>query len=369
MEMEPFDYYDRFFRLISQRGAAPRNNGKRGIVAADFMPFLEELLAFHPGLAFLERTPEFQEKYARTVIARIFYMLDHYARQVINCRSLRRSNLLQAFHTVDMEDDINVVNDYFSYEHFYVLYCKFWELDSDHDFLLTREDLNRMTDLTQTVLDRVFEEAGRPFTSGQRGKMGYEDFICFLISEEDKTSEAALRYWFNVVDINADGVITPDEMRHFYREQHARMVELGLEAVSFEDLLIQMNDLLSPEEFGVFKWKHFIHPDRCKLTGVLFSALFSLSKFQAYEAREAVLVKQQLNTEGVTQWDRYASIEYIRLADEDEEIQESGDLSTELEGMRVDDRGGFALDDDNFGYDGGFDLPAHLDSFSATIGR
>lgn len=51
-----------------------------------------------------------------------------------------------------MEDDINVVNDYFSYEHFYVLYCKFWELDSDHDFLLTREDLNRMTDLTQTVL-------------------------------------------------------------------------------------------------------------------------------------------------------------------------------------------------------------------------
>lgn len=96
------------------------------------------------------------------------------------------------------------------------------------------------------LADRVFEEAGRPFTSGQRGKMGYEDFICFLISEEDKTSEAALRYWFNVVDINADGVITPDEMRHFYREQHARMVELGLEAVSFDDLLIQMNDLLSP---------------------------------------------------------------------------------------------------------------------------
>jgi len=31
--------------------------------------------------------------------------------------------------------------DYFSYEHFYVLYCKFWELDSDHDFLLDREDV------------------------------------------------------------------------------------------------------------------------------------------------------------------------------------------------------------------------------------
>ena len=33
---------------------------------------------------------------------------------------------------VDEEADINLVNDYFSYEHFYVLYCKFWELDTDH---------------------------------------------------------------------------------------------------------------------------------------------------------------------------------------------------------------------------------------------
>jgi hypothetical protein len=30
---------------------------------------------------------------------------------------------------VDLEDDINAVTAYFSYEHFYVLYCKFWELD------------------------------------------------------------------------------------------------------------------------------------------------------------------------------------------------------------------------------------------------
>ena len=27
---------------------------------------------------------------------------------------------------VEEEPDINKVNDYFSYEHFYVLYCKFW---------------------------------------------------------------------------------------------------------------------------------------------------------------------------------------------------------------------------------------------------
>ena len=34
--------------------------GAVGIYPKNFMPLLEELLAFHPGLAFLEGTPEFQ---------------------------------------------------------------------------------------------------------------------------------------------------------------------------------------------------------------------------------------------------------------------------------------------------------------------
>lgn len=321
-EMEPYDHFDRFLRLVSQRGPAQLPTGRklkvRALVPGDFMPLLEELLAFHPGLAFLETTPEFQEKYARTVIARMFYSLDPTARQCITGRALRQGSLLRAFHVVDMEEDINLVNDFFSYEHFYVLYCKFWELDGDHDFLLSREDLAKLTDLTDIVLDRVFEEAGRPFTSGTPGRMGYEDFICFLMSEEDKTSPEALRYWFNVVDLNHDGVLTPDEMRAFYTQQHARMVELGMEAVGFQDLMTQMSDLLHARKPGHFTLSDFLHPSRVKLTGVLFSSLFNISKFQAFEARDAVLVKQQLNSEGISQWDRYASVEYMRLAEEEE---------------------------------------------------
>lgn len=339
-EMEPFDRTDRFFRLVAKRCAVHQD--RRAIVPSDFTPLLEELLAFHPGLGFLENTPEFQEKYARTVIARIFFDLDAMARGMIWPRSLRRSRLVDAFHTVDMEEDINLVNHYFSYEHFYVLYCKFWELDNDHDFQLTRADLDRMSDLTLTVLDRVFAQAGRPFvssTEGQQSKlMGYEDFIVFLMAEEDKTSEASIRYWFNVVDLNGDGVITPSEMRYFYREQHGRMVELGMEAVSFDDFCVQMTDLLQPEVPGEFRLTDFLNPTRVKLTGVFFSCLFNLAKFQSFEAREAVLVKQQLNTDELSQWDRYASMEYMRLAEEEDAGLEE-DLSAELENVSMSDRG------------------------------
>lgn len=39
-------------------------------------------------------------------------------------------------------------------------------------------------------------QAPRKFTSGVPGKMGYEDFVWFILSEEDKTTDTAMEYWF-----------------------------------------------------------------------------------------------------------------------------------------------------------------------------
>lgn len=47
---------------------------------------------------------------------------------------------------LDHEEDINQVTNYFSYEHFYVIYCKFWELDRDHDLFIDKADLTRHND-------------------------------------------------------------------------------------------------------------------------------------------------------------------------------------------------------------------------------
>ena len=38
--------------------------------------------------------------------------------------------MLASLHEVDAQDDINRVLAHFSYEHFYVIYCKFWDLDT-----------------------------------------------------------------------------------------------------------------------------------------------------------------------------------------------------------------------------------------------
>jgi hypothetical protein len=88
----------------------------------------------------------------------------------------------------------NKVLKYFSYEHFYVIYCKFWELDSDHDFLIDKEDLLRYGNhaLTYRAVDRVFAEAPRRFVSGVKGKMGYEAGLLQAVKSVDPIARKRL---------------------------------------------------------------------------------------------------------------------------------------------------------------------------------
>ncbi|CAK4082012.1 unnamed protein product [Aphanomyces euteiches] len=319
VEIEPYDNIERFFRLVKQPN-------KDYIEHSDFAPFLRELLKYHPGLEFLSGTPEFQEKYAATVAVRIFYMVDKDSSGRITLRKLRRSNLVQAFNVVDEEEDINKVNAYFSYEHFYVLYCKFWELDTDHDFLLSRDDLMRYGGhaLTRVIVDRIFEAGRRPFariqtlSAEEKQKMSYEDFIYFMLSEEDKGNPVSLRYWFELIDVDDDHVIRADEMRMYYNHQIHRMECLGQEVVPFEDIMCQMTDLLHPDVEGDFKFKDFIRPEKIRLSGVFFNVLFNLSKFIEFEGRDPFLLRQQMAEPELTDWDRYARAEYARLAMEEE---------------------------------------------------
>ncbi|CAI5724916.1 unnamed protein product [Peronospora effusa] len=338
-EMAPCDSLERFFRVVKQ----PKNDF---IERDDFAPFLHELLKYHPGLEFLGGTPEFQEKYALTVVVRIFYSVDRDSSGRITLRKLRRSNLISAFNTVDEEEDINKVNSYFSYEHFYVLYCKFWELDTDHDFLLSPDDLVRYGGhaLTRIIVDRIFERGRRPFarvqtlTAEEKKKMSYEDFIYFMLSEEDKANPVSIRYWFELIDTTEDGVLRADEMRVFYRHQIHRMECLGHEVVPFEDILCQMSDLLHPEKEGEFYHKDFIRPDKIRVSGVFFNVLFNLSKFIEFEQRDPFLLRQQIAEPELTDWDRYARAEYARLAMEEESRDEDTamDIDT-MDGWYVSD--------------------------------
>ncbi|CAA6662499.1 unnamed protein product [Spirodela intermedia] len=265
---------------------------------------------------FLQSTP-FQERYAETVIYRIFYYMNRSGTGHLTLRELKRGNLIAAMHHADEEDDINKVLRYFSYEHFYVIYCKFWELDTDHDFLIDKENLIRYSShaLTYRIVDRIFSQVPRKFTSRVEGKMGYEDFVYFILSEEDKSSEPSLEYWFRCIDLDGNGVLTPNEMQFFYEEQLHRMECMAQEPVQFEDILCQMVDMIGPENEGFLTLRDL---KSSKLSGNVFNILFNLNKFMAFETRDPFLIRQERENPTLTEWDRFAHREYIRLSMEED---------------------------------------------------
>lgn len=127
----------------------------------DFLPFLKDIVSTHPGLNFLRDAPEFHTRYMNTVIARIFYTVNRSWSGKITVSELRKSNFLNVLKTLEEEPDINAITDYFSYEHFYVIYCKFWELDVDHNLIIDRNDLIKHGDgvLSMRLIDRVLSGA------------------------------------------------------------------------------------------------------------------------------------------------------------------------------------------------------------------
>ncbi|KAJ3690114.1 hypothetical protein LUZ61_019278 [Rhynchospora tenuis] len=283
----------------------------------DFKPILRELLATHPGLEFLQGTPEFQERYAETVIYRIYYFINKSGNGRITLRDLKHGNLVSAMQQLDEEEDINKVLRYFSYEHFYVIYCKFWELDTDHDFLIDKENLIRYGNhsLTYRIVDRIFSQVPRKFTSISEGKMGYEDFVYFILSEEDKSSEPSIEFWFKCIDLDGNGILTPNEMQFFYEEQLHRMECMAQEPVLFEDILCQMFDMIKPENESYFTLRDL---KKSKLSGNIFNILFNLNKFMAFETRDPFLIRQERENPTMTEWDRFAHREYIRLSMEED---------------------------------------------------
>ncbi|XP_070836076.1 serine/threonine-protein phosphatase 2A regulatory subunit B'' subunit alpha-like [Chaetodon trifascialis] len=322
----------------------------------DFIPLLQDIVDTHPGLTFLKDAPEFHSRYITTVIQRVFYVVNRSWTGRITMMELRRSNFLQTLALLEEEDDINQITDYFSYEHFYVIYCKFWELDTDHDLYIDPKDLARYNDHASSnrIIERLFSGAVTRGNAVQReGRMSYAEFVWFLISEEDKKNPTSIEYWFRCMDTDGDGVLSMFELEYFYEEQCERMERMGIEPLPFQDLLCQMLDLVKPESQGKITLGDL---KRCRMAHIFFDTFFNLEKYLDHEQRDPFAVQKDIDSEGPepSDWDKYASEEYEILVAEEtaneqlhegsfdddyesEELQVPGEIGNKMEKLVISD--------------------------------
>ncbi|KAJ3061254.1 Serine/threonine-protein phosphatase 2A regulatory subunit B'' subunit alpha, partial [Podochytrium sp. JEL0797] len=169
------------------------------LTPSDFEPVVDEVIQRHPGLEFLSTLAVFQARYAETVITRIFFSKLHNQSERMTLPEFRKHAFLELLIQLQLDDDINATRNLFSYKHFYVLYCKFWELDPNHDMKIEVADMARYDRgaLTDLCMSRVVAGYGRPLSLGNASaQMTYKDFVWFMLSVEDKRAPASLEYWF-----------------------------------------------------------------------------------------------------------------------------------------------------------------------------
>ncbi|XP_033094567.1 LOW QUALITY PROTEIN: serine/threonine-protein phosphatase 2A regulatory subunit B'' subunit beta-like [Trachypithecus francoisi] len=290
------------------------------LVQEDLVPFLQDVVNTHRGLSFLKEASEFHSRYITTVIQRIFYTVNRSWSGRITCAELRRSSFLQNVALLEEEADINQLTEFFSYEHFYVIYCKFWELDTDHDLLIDAHDLARHNDhaISTKMIDRIFSGA---VTRGRKvqkeGKISYADFVWFLISEEDKKTPTSIEYWFRCMDLDGDGALSMFELEYFYEEQCRRLDSMAFEALPFQDCLCQMLDLVKPRTEGKITLQQDLK--RCKLASVFFDTFFNIEKYLDHEQKEQISLLRDSDSSGpeLSDWEKYAAEEYDILVAEE----------------------------------------------------
>eukprot|EP01026_Neomeris_dumetosa_P033069 TRINITY_DN2630_c0_g2_i1.p1 TRINITY_DN2630_c0_g2~~TRINITY_DN2630_c0_g2_i1.p1 ORF type:complete len:362 (+),score=40.69 TRINITY_DN2630_c0_g2_i1:133-1086(+) len=308
------DQCERIFEILKS------DDSRNYLIEEDLHSMVKAALEYHPGLEFLKTSPEFQKRYQDTVVYRILYDLGcrpEYDR--IYLRSLRHNQkLASALQMLDDDEEVNRELSYFSYEHFYVIYCKFWELDQDQDMFLKQDDLliYGSCALTYKITQRIFQGAPKNLEGSRPGSMSYKDFVWFILSEEDKNSDTAIDYWFRCIDLDGNGFINDHEVKYFYDEQYSRMECMNQETIKVDDVLAQLSDMLKPSNNRGVTRQDLQKQGR--LASSFFDMLFNVHKFWSLENQDPFVAKQERGDQDMTDWQLFAAHEYARMMMEED---------------------------------------------------
>lgn len=341
-----------FHILLSQTYPFTHTSRKR-LCGKSFEAVCEDVVRYHPDLRFLKNNNEiFKKRYIETVIIRIFYSINHSPvprfkdLEPIDLRSTSKSNqqlgigelafvrsgFCQVLSSLSNHNhDINSWEcSYFSYKHFFVIYCKFYDLDLDEKFYLSHEEFGEFDNgaINPELVSRIMQAKGLPAgwqaidkhtgnyklqpyhykscdgdveeyalrvmngcgggdtcypltpqDSGvdlgqeddeKRSKsqsisndhslndintspgstfcpnknptrkpqtLIYADFVWFLLSEEDRSSVTAKKYWFRLMDLDDDGVLSMWELERLYARWDERSQLATIDTRCFNQFL------------------------------------------------------------------------------------------------------------------------------------
>ena len=152
--------------------------------------------------------------------------------------------------------------------------------------------------------------------------MGFEDFVWFLLSYNDRLNEQSLNYWFKVLDISGEGKIMLSELEKFYRVIHQKREILQLETFEFSSIYCLIKDMFNNDKHNF----ELIDLISYKEAGAIFTAIFTDHfKFSEFVDRKTFVLPKEIE---YSNWVKFIEYEYIELTqgNENEEFEGGFDL-------------------------------------------
>eukprot|EP00798_Chlamydomonas_sp_ICE-L_P030365 gene30365-35370_t len=121
----------------------------------------------------------------------------------------------------------------------------FCVLDEDHDGYIRTEQV-ALLDMFQPWSPKVLDIALRRWRSSPeyKGYLTEDDFVSFVHVADDRSTKDHLRFWFNLIDGDGNGLIGPEDAKCFYDKVAKR--EKGY-MIDFHGLWNQIIDMVGPK--------------------------------------------------------------------------------------------------------------------------
>jgi serine/threonine-protein phosphatase 2A regulatory subunit B'' len=300
---------ERLLRLL----AGP---GRQIITPHDLTPYVNAISLTHPSLQFLQEEQGFFIHYVDFVVTRIFFVLDPELRGTADIRQFRRADLAGLLFSICQMADVNEATSIFCYQHFYVTFCKFWDLDMDGDGCVSCDDLVKFNDgaLSPIICDRFVNFTFAPQSFAGRRVVDFRSFTYLLMCTEDKTNLTSINFWYRLCDLDDDGVLSLNEIARLYAQQFERMGMTGDETIPFGDILRQLIDAVKPAKPSVVTVKDIVASKQAEL---FFTTLVDLQKFiiREYHAPDFDPDAEELARK-LSPWDIYVLTQYNLLVNE-----------------------------------------------------
>ncbi|VBB33104.1 unnamed protein product [Acanthocheilonema viteae] len=277
----------------------------------DLRDFLEEEVLPHiPSLANLnEEEPMLQDYYLCMATRKFFFLLDTMQQKKIRIVDIVASRLLEEFETLngssngsadDGNDEsaeveqgtsqtISTLN-WFSKRNCLRIKDLYEQLDTDGNGLLSFTEMTDFQRVTNSFMQRVFE-VQQTYDNDELDLRGFCDL---LLAMEHKSDRSALSYYFRVLDVDGDNLLTASDLNFFYRDL-ARMLEdcfadgSSQKAPTFEDIKNEIFDMCHSKNPEGITLKELISSGK---GGTVVGMLTDLDAFFEYENREDIIYEE-----------------------------------------------------------------------------